>query len=502
MRGLFKSLVPVVVALLAAGCLSSHPERMQPLLRQLEQPSPPVAAPVAGTPAVPVPAPSSPLDDKVTGKSRLLYLMERGRLAQIRGETDASFRDYAAAIQVIKDQDAEPVVRLTDVAQQGAAVLVNDNVLPYRAAGYERVLLHQLQAENYLARNDLEGAGVEVRLANAEQVKALKKHQAEVADAKAAGQRQPTEAAGMARAEQAYAGLDEVAGQVKNSFQNAYTFYFSGIIYEMLGAPNDAYIDYKKALEIYPANRQLQQDVVRLAASLGMTDDLAELRRRFPNVAPPARPAPGAAPVGTVVVFYEDGWVPPKEEIKIPIPLPDLHGGFAGFTAVAFPYYSTRNLLVPVPLAVSVDGGGASGVTEPLCNVRSMAVKALKEQLPVMVTRQVIRTAAKAALTIGAKEAARQNGNDAAEIFAIVATSVYNVATENADLRSWLSLPDDAQVLRLVVPAGQRQITLASPVAGSVLLPVQVPPAGFVLVRVVRAGPRLYCMSVSGGSGR
>lgn len=488
----------VAMALLAAGCLSSHPERMQPLLRQLEQAPPPVTAPAAGPPASssPAPAPRSPLDDQVTGKNRLLYLLERGRLAQIRGDTDPSFRDYAAAIQVVKDQDAQPVVRLTDVAQQGSAVLVNDNLLPYRADGYERVLLHQFQAENYLARGDLEGAGVEVRLANAEQLKALKKHQSEVADAQAAGQRQPAQAGGMARAEQAYAGMDEVSGQVKNSFQNAYTFYFSGIIYEMLGAPNDAYIDYKKALEIYPENRQLQQDVVRLAASLGMTDDLADLRQRFPGVTPPPRPAPGAAPVGTVVVLYEEGWVPPKEEIKIPLPVPSLDGGFAGLSAVAFPYYSAKGIVLPTPLSVVVDGTGIAGGTEPISNVRAMAVKALKERLPVIITRQVIRTAAKAALSMGAERAARQNGNDAAAVAAIIATSVYNVATENADLRSWLSLPADAQVLRLTVPAGQRQITISSPVAGRVLVPVQVPPGGFVLVRVVRAGPRLYCMSV------
>ncbi|MEI8079289.1 MAG: hypothetical protein WCH61_06645, partial [bacterium] len=392
----------VAVALLAAGCLSSHPERMRPLLQQLEQaPPPPLMAPAAGMSAAPAPAPSSPLDDQVTGKNRLLYLLERGRLAQIRGDTDPSLRDYAAAIQVLKEQDAQPTVRLTDVAQQGSAVLVNDNLLPYRADGYERVLLHQFQAENYLARNDLEGAGVEVRLANAEQLKALKKHQSEVADARAAGQRQPTQAGGMAKAEQVYAGLDEVAGQVKNSFQNAYTFYFSGLIYEMLGAPNDAYIDYKKALEIYPANRQLQQDVVRLAASLEMTDDLADLRQRFPGVPPPARPAPGAAPTGTVVVLYEEGWVPPKEEIKIPLPVPSLNGGFAGLSAVAFPYYSAKGMVMPTPLRVGVDGTGIGGSTEPISNVRAMAVKALKERLPVIITRQVIRTAAKAALAMG-----------------------------------------------------------------------------------------------------
>ena len=39
---------------------------------------------------------------------------------------------------------------------------------------------------------------------------------------------------------------------------------FSAIIYEMLGHFDDAYIDYKKALEIVPDNTYLQKDVLRL----------------------------------------------------------------------------------------------------------------------------------------------------------------------------------------------------------------------------------------------
>ncbi len=59
---------------------------------------------------------------------------------------------------------------------------------------------------------------------------------------------------------------------MKHSFQNAATFYLSGVVWEMLGERNDAYIDYKKALEIFPDNLFLQADVMRLGKRLGMRE--------------------------------------------------------------------------------------------------------------------------------------------------------------------------------------------------------------------------------------
>jgi hypothetical protein len=37
---------------------------------------------------------------------------------------------------------------------------------------------------------------------------------------------------------------------------------------------------------------------------------------------------------------------------------------------------------------------------------------------------------------------------------------LYNVASEQADTRSWLTLPDEVQILRLSLPPGQQVIEL------------------------------------------
>ncbi len=252
------------------------------------------------------------------GKEQVLFSMEMGRTAQLEGDVEESRKAFAKAIAATREQDEQAVLAIKGAAAQTAAVLVNDKAIPYRASSYERTLVHHYQALNYLASNDLVGAGVEVRLANREQGAAQSRHQKEVDQAKSKNQNtlaslstnDAPEEVRDPRLSTVYAGLDQMAGSVKYSFQNAATFYVSAVIWEMLGERNDAYIDYKKALEIYPDNPFLQQDVVRIGKRLGMREDLDDYAKRFPEAA--KTPVDGGVELKSkarLVVVYEEGLV-------------------------------------------------------------------------------------------------------------------------------------------------------------------------------------------------
>ncbi|MGJ4749147.1 tetratricopeptide repeat protein, partial [Leptospira sp. SA-E8] len=122
-----------------------------------------------------------------------------------------------------------------------------------------------------------------------------------------------------------FSDMDLAAGRVKSSFQNAATFYLSGLIYEATGQFNDAYIDYRKALEIAPDNSYLQKDVVRTGLRSGM-DDAKKLAQQLKlPIAPPASkqaqtqdPAQNPAQ-GELVIYLEEGLVPAKQPVSIPI---------------------------------------------------------------------------------------------------------------------------------------------------------------------------------------
>lgn len=295
---------------------------------------------------------------------------------------------------------------------------------------------------------------VEVRRGNFEQSKALERHQKRIDRAKQSGpDNQPDISGAMKEVDKVYAGIDEIAGRVKNSFQNAYTFFMSALVWESMGESNDAYIDYKKALEIAPANRYLQQAALRLAKALGMREQYRQLERRFPDIAANGRGWSMPETSGArLVVIVEEELIPAKRQIRLPIPLP----GLDTFTAVSIPYYARGDFETPDPLRVTIDGVGTLE-TELVCEPQALAVAALKERMPAIVARQVVRAVAKAAAT---KAAYDEMGTGAA-----VAAGIVAYITESADRRSWLSLPANVQIAVTGLNPGLHSVSLSDGVA-------------------------------------
>ncbi len=457
----------ITVCCLMAGCSATttftpYPAKINPYIADLQENRP---------------VSSQFLADECRSRDRLLYSLERGRIRQILGQTDPSLEDFRLAMEEIRAKDEQALLSVSAATGQVAAVMVNDNALSYQAAGYERVMLHHYQALNYLASHDLEGAGVEIRLATAEQDEALRRHEREEEKAREAADRKfggwnPDEVM------TAYAGMDEIAGQVKNSFQNAYTFYLSAIVYEMLGQSDFAYIDYRKALEIAPDNLYLQQDVLRLAETQA-AEDLSLLHQRFPE-ASVQRPLPGE---GEVILLFEDDFVPQLKEIKIPLPIIDLRGRIKGTVAVAFPYYPPENS--PSRRLTLSCQEREIGSTVPITDARILAMKALKEKMFPLIVRQVLRTSAKA---LAASEAKKRLG-----ALGEIGASLYNLVSENADLRSWITLPAQAQIMRVTLPAGRQRLSLALPGTGTGReVEIDIPENGTTILHVVGIGRQLY----------
>ena len=231
----------------------------------------------------------------------------------------------------------------------------------YAGAGYERVFTHHHQAFNYLGQNDLGGAAVEFRKVALEQRVLLEKHEKEVAEAYEEAEENEIDVNTLSSE---FSGLDNVAGKVKSSFQNAYTFYASAAFWEAQGDLSAAWVDYKKAFEINSNNTYLKQDIARVAKKLGEQPDQKEMNE-------------AKAGQGTVVVFFEDGFVPSKSEIKVPVPTFD-----GGFISLAFPYYQTDIWPFSSSLRAIDDQFNDLGTSEVVVDVSALAVKDLKEQRP------------------------------------------------------------------------------------------------------------------------
>lgn len=412
------------------------------------------------------------LDKKIGGADRQLYLMEAGRVATLAGEVDRSEDYFASLIELLVQQDEGALISASRTGAQTLSLLSNDNTIPYRAAAYERILVHHHQAINYLLLGDLSAAGVEIRRANALQKDELERYEKAVIKAQKEASENHIETATNDQNDY-FAKLDRVGGKVKNSFQNAYTLYLSGLIYEALGQANDAYIDYKKALQIFPDNRYLQQDVLRLGFRLGMSEDYRHYAALYGKAAPPA-----ARDEGSVVIFYEQGFVPEKHEFSFPVPT--VHG----WLAIALPIYEQAWSIAPTLTAsLHNDSGNQQGLgnTDKIVDIYALAAWDLKEKFKTGIVRQTLRAIAK-------YEVQKKTGEHS--VLGGFAAQVYNIVSERADLRSWLTLPDNAQILRRYVQEGNYSLGLQAQ-GKSEQMQISVKPGRTTVVQVVDAGTRL-----------
>lgn len=457
----------LLAGLLLGGCASrwqdlfvSYSDQMVPLRNQL----------LLGhaAEALPKVRESTPGDD-----TYVLDQLEKGRIAWLAGQDGVSKQGFAAADSRLAWEDSQAKYRLSHGLAQAGSLLTNDQTMAYRAPDYERTMLHHYLALNYLQRGDAEGALVEVRRANQVQERALKARADEVRKAKEKSEEAEAEGEMRQLMSRGAPELDRLIGQVKNGFQNAYTFYFSGVLYEAAGDLNDAWVDYQRGYQIAPDNQSLQDALLRLARLRGSSDELKETEKKVGRKAPPL-----VKDQGQLVVLFEDGLIPARREIFLPLPISTSSGDFRTFT-VAVPYYDNRASDTG-PLTVSV--GKQAGRTSSLVRLESLAAKDLQERLPGMLTRQALRLVAKEQL----RRSAAKEGGDVGNIL----VGIFNTLSERADTRSWLTLPAEASSWQGMVPAGEVQLQLG---AGSAMrtLPLTVHAGRTTLVWVQRLGAGL-----------
>lgn len=461
----------LLAGLLLGGCAShwqdlfvSYSDQMVPLRNQL----------LLGhaAEALPKVRESTPGDD-----TYVLDQLERGRVAWLAGQDGVSKQGFAAADSRLAWEDNQAQYRLSHGLDQAGSLLTNDQTMAYRARDYERTMLHHYLALNYLQRGDAEGALVEVRRANQVQERALKARADEVRKAKEESEEAEADTAAEGEMRQLMSRgapeLDRLIGQVKNGFQNAYTFYFSGVLYEAAGDLNDAWVDYQRGYQIAPDNQSLQDALLRLARLRGSVDELKETEKRVGRKAPPL-----TRDQGQLVVLFEDGLIPARREIFLPLPISTSSGDFRTFT-VAVPYYDNRASDTG-PLTVSV--GKRVEQTSKLVRLEALAAKDLQERLPGMLTRQALRLVAKEQL----RRSAAKEGGDVGNIL----VGIFNTLSERADTRSWLTLPAEASSWQGMLPAGDVNLTLGAGAAQR-QLPLTIHSGRTTLVWVQRLGAGL-----------
>ncbi|WP_460155270.1 COG3014 family protein [Pseudomonas sp. S2_H10] len=373
------------------------------------------------------------LEKNNTGTDKdLLYYFEKGELLRAKGDLSGSQSAWSSADQVVGAWEDSVKLDTAKYLAQFGSLVVNDKVRRYEGYDYEKVMLTTQMALNLLATNDFDGARTAIKKTHEREAVI-----ADLRDKEYLKSEEEAEKEGVTtqyKDLQGYpvASLDapEVVG-LKNSYQSAFSHYLAGFVYEALGEKDLAAPGYRKAAELRPNTPLLEQALVNLDKANGKDVD------------------------SDILIVVQSGLAPARDSIRVPLPLPI--SGNVVITPLSFPIIKPDTSTAALT-QIGVDGQQLS-LTQ-LNSTTAMSRRALRDDMPGIIVRTTVR-----AVSRGVMQKQLNETNPLAGL----AVGITSAVLEGADTRTWRTLPDNTQVVRLRLKKGEHQITLPNIVGGTVV---------------------------------
>ncbi len=358
-----------------------------------------------------------------------LYLLNRGMILRVSGDLDGSIDAFEQA------KDAIGELQAISLSETVAGWTVTETATSYTPPVHEHLLLHVYQMLNFLERGDLDGARVEALQIDL----------------------------GLRR-------VDPGSGAAPDG-GDALARYLSGIVFEAAGEESDAMIAYRYAYRAYQRQskavpRDLQQSLVRLTDALDLHDERDEYTAAFGITAwTPQRELRRHA---QVVLLIHDGLAPRLQDESLLVAAPNS----GHLVRVALPSLHRR----PSGLSgarLSANGTQASAeVVEWPADVMGHW---LQRQMPILIARATSRNVAR-------YQATRQVERESPLIAFLL--NIAGAVADNADTRSWRTLPDRVRLARLYLEPGTYELGVDIPgrTAGSRREELRLAPGDLVVI--------------------
>lgn len=355
-------------------------------------------------------------------RNALLYYLDRGFLLHLSGR-------YADSNAFFEKADAKAEELYTQsISTNAGAMMTNDNLLPYEGEDFEKVLIPLFSSLNYAALGQWDDALVAARQVDA-RLNLLNDRHSE-----------------------------------KNVYkEDAFARYLSGILYETRREWNDAFISHRKAYEVFqdyqkdyqtPIPSRIGFDLISLSKKLHLQEELEEYKKAFPQVAPQQSDPPAEGEGELLVVTYA-GRSPIKEDLFIDHLIPDGSGG-TYLLRVALPEFVPRPSEVDhVEITLQRAETVIRRRSDLVEDITAIAKKNLEDRIGRIRAKAVARATTKYLATMEAK---KKGGKWAFEIETLI--RIFAVATEQADKRSWRTLPGKIHLARVALPAGEWDVRI------------------------------------------
>lgn len=407
-------------------------------------------------------------------RNKLLYYLEMGKLAHLKG-------DYQESNRLLNEADLFMEDARTSVGDVAVSNLVNPMMATYKGEDFEKFMVHYYKTLNFLFLGDIEAALVEARRIDL----------------------------------RAYEQQDKASDKKYNN--DAFSLMLQGMIYEVAGDVNNAFISYRNSADIFISGDmkyygvhmpdQLKQDLLHMAHVNGFYD-LLDYYERTLNIKYQKREKTEG---GELILFWENGLAPVKTEANFFFQLNNYGGQFiftdaSGSINIPFhtdyasSFHPDENVLknlhafrVAFPQYVSEEPYYKDGYAELngkiygfelVEDLNTIARATLQERFLKEAALALSRQAVKQALAYAMKPSEEDEKKNEKQILSTT-LQLYSLFSEKADTRNWQSLPQYISYTRIPLNKGENKVVVNLTGMSRRNIEILVPGNGGVQVRSV-----------------
>ncbi len=410
----------------------------------------------------------------------VVFNLDGANIQQIAGNYKGSIATYQSVYETVIPYYGD--VAETKVTEELAAATTNQTTRTYRGTSYDRIMMNTYQALNYFAvePQQADKANIEFNRAN-KWTDYIKKDNAQIDEEQKVmagqGKDKGYDIQSTLKDKKFTTEMDKQYGTVRDmrayaNYEIPYAVYLRAVNGLAMGTQSkweQSKNDFKHAAEMLvpPASDLVKNDVALMESIIT-----------------------GKKSTKSVFIFVEAGRAPSLKEFRLDIPLGIKEVPYVG---AAFPVLEIHKEPSVTAFTVNLEKAVQS---ELLTDMDAVVAQDFNHRLPGIIVATLVSSATKALATYGAQKAGGGG-------YAALAGTLYQAATNSADLRCWLTLPKRVLWARVDRPAsGDISIRMSDGQAITVKVPDEA--VSVVRIRTVNAGtkPSVMMFAIKPGSSK
>ena len=383
------------------------------------------------------------LANESSANDTLIWKLEEGAVARANGNIKKSIDAFEQAQALVEKFENQPE---TSISEETYAILTNQSYTTYKGYAYDKIMLSAYQALNYIEQKNFDLAGVCLKRLEFYQNDAERINQKRIeADTKSIAQAQKqnqnasynvaktTNNAQVSATFKHYYGNDynvnTASQQAKAIYVNPFAHWLAGLYFA--NRPLDM-SDKNRASDMFRiGGEMLANKSTVLAQDFQMAEDLANGKI--------------SKPTNLTYIIFETGSAPIRNQFKLNLPI-YIVARNVPHISMNFPYLSKVNSYSP---DINVVANGTQVKFDTLADMDAIVQREFDSNLPMVLTKTILSASVKAGTQYAI---ARSAGDGWGQLAVNIAGGIYQSILNDADLRTWTTLPKYIKVARIQTP--------------------------------------------------